>query len=76
MEVRMGFWKKTKPENPEKGGYYLSHGEGLREADIEALKGLKAGDRLVIWDNAKDKKTTNSPDLSLAVLKSKVEGAI
>lgn len=42
--LTIGFWVKET-------GNLMSHGEGLLQHQIDALKELKPGDRLILWKN-------------------------
>lgn len=59
--INIGFWKKET-------GNLMSHGSGLNGEQVEALKDLKEGDRLIIWRNTK--KSESSPEYTLKVFKS------
>ena len=60
--MTIGFWKaKARPE------LSMSHAKGLDEAQVQMLKQLKAGDRLVLWINA-DKAGENRPDFTMKVM--------
>ncbi len=59
--INIGFWKKET-------GNLMSHGSGLNGEQIEALKDLKEGDRLIIWRNTK--KTESTPEYTLKIFKS------
>jgi len=58
-EVYIGLWKT-------KGGNALSSIKGLSQNEVDSLKKLKAGDRLIIYVNEEDDKlSASSPDYSL-----------
>lgn len=56
--ISIGLWKKQT-------GNLMSHGQGLTEAQIAALKELKPGDRLIAWSEVK--KSESQPDYTLKV---------
>jgi hypothetical protein len=43
--MKIAFWP-TKRE-----GFFVSHGQGLSQLQIDELKKLKVGDRLKLWAN-------------------------
>lgn len=58
MKLNIGFWKKE-------SGNIMSHGKGLNSEQIEALKGLKEGDRFIIYLNTR--KGENTPEYTLQI---------
>lgn len=50
-KLQVSFWKKESQN-------LMSHGKGLTQDQVDALKELKVGDRLIIWKN--DRKTDES----------------
>jgi hypothetical protein len=59
------FWKKE-------SNNYMSHSKGLTPEQVEALKALKVGDRLILWDN-NPKEDTSRPPLTLKIYRPKAQ---
>lgn len=57
--LRIGFWINER-------GTMISHSTGLTLEQVEELKKLKVGDRLVVWNNT-DREKSTSPSHSLKV---------
>lgn len=58
--IKIGFWKKE-------SGNLMSIGKGLSQAEIDFLRSLKPGDRLILWDNSRSKGNNDAlPGFSLA----------
>lgn len=51
--LNVSFWSKE-------SGNFLSHSKGLNEEQVEYLKKLKVGDRLILWKNDKKKETDSN----------------
>lgn len=58
--LNIAFWLKD-------SGNALSHGQGLTKEQVEALKDLKEGDRLIMFSNKEGGETR--PNYSLKVFK-------
>lgn len=56
-ELKLGFWMNRK-------GSYVSHAKGLTVEQVNHLRSLKPGDRLVLFVEG-DKRTEQSPDVML-----------
>lgn len=52
MNLRVNFWVN-------KVGNLNSHHQGLSQEQVDALKSLKVGDRLVMWEEKKRSKETD-----------------
>lgn len=63
--LRVSFWSKET-------GNLMSHTAGLTPEQIIALKGLKQGDRLILWLNTREKDSDAS--YTLKVYKPKPKG--
>lgn len=59
--LRISMWKKE-------SNNLLCHRNGLTEDQIAELQKLKVGDRIIIYNQARFKKSDKSPDYSIAVL--------
>lgn len=51
--VKISFWSKE-------SGNLMSHSGGLTNEQIQALKELKEGDRLILWHNKREKESDSS----------------
>lgn len=58
--VRIAFWSKST-------GNLMTSGKGLSVEEVEFLKNLKPGDRLIVWDNSTKNAGTNNPTHNLTV---------
>ena len=54
---KIGFWIKDT-------GNFMTHAKGLTQEQIDFLKTLKLGDRLILWKNSRGSEV--SPDYTLA----------
>lgn len=58
--LKLFFWKNKQ------SGNFFSHRNGLTKEQVDLLKELKPGDRLVLWLNDKES-NSNYPELTLKV---------
>lgn len=60
MKLSINLWTKKN------GRFAVSHKQGLTKEQVDALKQLREGDQLVVYNNT-DKKGETSPDFTLRV---------
>lgn len=58
LNLSISLWQKET-------GHSMSHAKGLTQEQVDALKELKAGDRLILFKN--DKRGDTSPTFTLKV---------
>lgn len=63
--LKVAFWKN-------KLSGYNSHAKGLTQMQVEALHQLKAGDRLILWDESRFKQTEGDKALTLKAMRENV----
>ena len=65
--MKIAFWKKG-------SGNQLSHVKGLTKGEVEFLRNLKEGDRLILWENKPESDAHPNTTLKVYVPKSDGEG--
>ena len=63
--VKIAFWSKET-------GNLMSHTKGLTMEQVQELKSLKEGDRLILWHNTREKDSDSSYTMKVYIPKLKV----